>query len=146
MPGGELLGELGHALRDELADLDRVGAGQLIDRHDSGRCTVVARGQVVGLRAELDARDVAQVKNGAVGVGADDDVAELLRRDEAALRANRVGELLPVGHRLPADLAGGVHVVLRLETALMTSVAVTPSLRQLVGLTQTRIAYWPPKI
>ena len=88
---------------------------------------VVARGEVVDLRAELDAGDVAEVEDGAVRVGAEDDVAELLGSDEAALRANGVGELLALGDGLAADLAGRVDVVLRLESALMTSVAVTPS-------------------
>ena len=48
-------------------------------------------------RPELDPGDVAQAHQRAVGVLAHDDVAELLGRDEAALRADRVGELLAVG-------------------------------------------------
>ena len=39
-------------------------------------------------RAQLDAGHVAQAHRGAVGEEADDDVAELLRRDEAPLRAD----------------------------------------------------------
>ena len=49
------------------------------------------------------------------GFGAEHDVAELLLGLEAALGAHGVGELLPRRHRLAADLAGGVHGVLRLD-------------------------------
>ena len=68
------------------------------------------------------------MQDGAVGVGADDDVAELLGRHQAALRAHRVGELLAGGCGLAADLAGGIDVVLGLDGADDLLNAVTPSL------------------
>ena len=67
------------------------------------------------------------MQHGAIGIGADDDVAELLGGHQASLGAHRVGELLPGGDRLAADLAGGIDIVLGLERA-DDSVAVTPSL------------------
>ena len=84
--GGEFL----HALVNGSRSLNRIGARELIDGHDAGGRLVVAGGDSVRLIAELDARDVAQVKNGAIGIGAEDDVAKLLGLDQAALRANRV--------------------------------------------------------
>ena len=94
---------------------------------------VVARGEVVDLGAELDACDVAKMKDGAVGVRAQDDVAELLRRDETALRANGVGKLLAIGDGLAADLTGGVDVVLRGE-GVDDVCGGDAELRHLVGL------------
>ena len=97
-----------------------------------GRLVIACR-EAVGLIAQLDACDVAQVQDRAVGVGAENDVAELFRRDQPALRADGVGELLALGNGLAADLAGGVDVVLRLDGGDDVG-AVTPSLRQLIGL------------
>ena len=113
--GGEGCGELLHARVDGRGGLDGVRSGQLVDGHDAGRRLVVAARDAVGLIAKLDAGDVAQVQDGAVGVGAENDVAELFRRDQAALGAHGVRELLALGNGLAADLAGGVHVVLRLD-------------------------------
>ena len=97
---GSCLDSSCHALLvRRLRDLNGVRAGQLIDGHDPDGAFVVARGQVVDLSAELDAGDVAQMQHRAVRVGADDDIAELLRRDETALRANGVGELLAARRR-----------------------------------------------
>ena len=64
---------------DSGRSLDGIGARQLIDRHDAGRRLVVACRDAVGLVAQLDASNVAQVKNRAVGIGAKNDVAELFR-------------------------------------------------------------------
>src|SRR6202000_159414 len=99
--GGEALGELGHLLVDQLRGLDSIGAGELIDAEDARGSLVVTRIERVDLLAELDAGYVTEVQDGTVGVGAEDDVAELLRSDEAALRLHGVGELLAGRHRLP---------------------------------------------
>ena len=109
--GGELLDALVYRGRS----LYGIGSGQLIDRHHACRRLVVAAGNSIGLVAKLDARNVAQVKNRAIGIGAKNDVAELLWLDQPALRANRVGELLPLRDRLSANLAGRIDVVLRLD-------------------------------
>ncbi len=66
--------------------------------------------------AQLDAGDVAEAHDGAIGVGADDDGAKLLRLDQAALRLHRVSKLLALRDRLSADLAGGIYVVLGLDS------------------------------
>ena len=55
------------------------------------------------------------MQNRAVGIGAKNDVAEFLGRDQPALRAHRVGELLALRNRLAADLPCRVHVVLCLD-------------------------------
>ena len=71
--------------------------------------------EVIDLRAELNAGDVFQAQNGAVGIGAENDIAEFLGREQAALRAHGVSELLALRGRFAADLAGGIDVVLRLQ-------------------------------
>ena len=58
---------------------------------------------------------------------------EFLGRDQPALRAHRVGELLARGSGLAADLAGRVHGVLLLD-GVDDFRNRDPQLRQLVGL------------
>ena len=93
----EIHGEFFEALVDQLGGGDGVRPGKLIHRHHTGGRAVVTRREVVHLSAQFNARYVAEVQDGAVGVGADDDVAEFLGRHQAALRAHRVGELLAGG-------------------------------------------------
>ena len=100
---------------DVIGGLHSVGAGKLVDRHDSGGLAVEATVDVVGLGAELNAGDILQVQNGAIRVGAQNNVAEVLGADEAALGADGVGEFLSVGNGLAADLASGVDGVLGLQ-------------------------------
>ncbi len=95
--------------------LHGIGTRQLIDRHHARGRLVVARRQVVDLVAQLDPRHIAQMQDRSIGIGAKNDIAELLRRDKPALRAHRVSKLLALGHRFAADLARGVHIVLRLH-------------------------------
>mgnify|MGYP003694284321 CR=1 FL=1 len=66
---------------------------------------VVAADEVVVLRAQLDARDVGEAHRRAVGIRADDDLAELLRIGEPALRRDRVDEVLLAADRRLPDLA-----------------------------------------
>ena len=54
----------------------------------------------VGLLAKFDARDVAQVHDGAVRVRADHDGAELLGLDKTALIHDPMWVALPVDHKL----------------------------------------------
>jgi len=109
--GGELLHPLIHGGRS----LQGVGARKLIDSHHTGWRLVLAGRNSVSLISELDASDVAQVQNRPVGIGAKDDVYRILRVHEAPLRAHRVSELLPIWNRLATNLAGWVHIVLRLN-------------------------------
>src|SRR6201998_2123513 len=108
-------GKLLDASSNSGSSLYRIGARQLIDGHDAGGRLVVAAGESIGLIAQFDSRDVFQVKNRAIGIGPEDDVAKLLRLDQSALGTNRVGELLSLRNRLSANLAGGVDVVLGLD-------------------------------
>ena len=72
-------------------------------------------GDAVVLRAQFDSRHVANADNPGFGSFAKDDLLELLRRGEAALRANGVGERLSFGNRFAAHLSRGVDRVLCLD-------------------------------
>ena len=63
-----------------VGDGERVGAGRELDRHAGRGLAVELEVEAIALRAELDARDVAQPDRRAVRIGAQDDVRELLRR------------------------------------------------------------------
>ncbi len=115
VPRRKILAQLGHEFFRAVRGLEGVGAWELIDRKNRGGLAFEATDHVVGLRTELDARDVADPDHRAVGIGADDDVAEVGFRDEAALCADAVGEFLAGGNRLRPDLAGGIHGVLLLD-------------------------------
>ena len=95
--------------------LHGIGIRQLVERDERGGLAVQARQHVVVLRAQFDAGHVLDPHDGPARRRAEDDLAELLRRFQAALRPHRVGEFLPRRHRLAADLAGGIHGVLRLD-------------------------------
>ena len=129
----EALLHLGHQLSDACGRLDRIGAGQLVDRNDRGGFAIQAADNAVVLSAQLDARDVFHANDSAIRGLADDDVSEFFRRSQTALSKNGIGELLVLGSRLAANLAGRVHRVLRLDGVddLRHRDA---QLRQLVGL------------
>ena len=71
--------------------------------------------KAVGLRAEFHARDFFQAQERAVGIGADDDLAELFRTRQPARRAHRVCEFLARRRGLATDLARGIDGVLRAQ-------------------------------
>ena len=96
---------------------ERVRARELVDGDHRRRLAVEPPLDVVGLRAQLDARHVLDADHRAVGARAHDDVAEVLRRLEPARRPHGVGELLAGRHRVRPDLAGGVRRALRLDGA-----------------------------
>ena len=85
------------ALTAVTGGLDGIRPRQLIDGHDARGRLVVAGGYAIGLLAQLDPGDVAEVNDGAIGVGADDDGAKLLWLDQTSLGADGVGKLLPLG-------------------------------------------------
>ena len=138
--GGEALLELRHRLLDAFGDGERVGAGRLEDGDDAGGLAIQPSDLFVGEAPELDAGDVLQAHDRAVRVRAHDDLAELLRRLEPSLRADRVGHLLAGRRRLGADLAGRVDGALLLDGAVDVRGTVIPSLASRSGLTQIRIA------
>ena len=55
---GKTLLRFGHQFANALRRLDRIGSGQLVTGEDCRRLAVQSPLQVVGLRAEIDARDV----------------------------------------------------------------------------------------
>ena len=104
-----------HHLPDALDRGKGIRARQLVDGHDAGGLAVDPAPDVVSLRPQFDPGHVLQPDDRSVRVGADNDGAEFLRRDEAALGADRIGEFLPRGDRLAADLSGRVDRVLLLD-------------------------------
>ncbi len=96
--------EFGQLGLDAVGGLEGVRAGKLIERQDRGGFSVQAPRQVVGLHAEFDARHVLHPHHRAVGVGAQHDLAELLRRQQPPLREDGVRELLS---RRPARRRSG---------------------------------------
>ena len=98
-----------------LGDVERVGARRLEDGEAGGRLAVEVEELAVGLRAELDAADVAHARHVAVGAGLDDDVAELLGIVEAADTSTVYWNDWSVRRRRRADLAGGDLLALLLQ-------------------------------
>ena len=131
--------ELGIVLADALGDGERVRARHLEHGDGAARLTVDAADLLVVERAELDSRDVVQADDGAVRVCAHDDVAELFRRLEPSLRADRVGELLAGGAGF-APICPDGFTVLCCWMARLRSGTVRPSRASRSGLTQIRIA------
>ena len=78
-----------------------------------GRLAVQPGLELVAQAADLDPRDIAQPHGRSVGVGAQGDRAEFLRRGELALDQHQRGDFLRVRARLGADAAGGDLGVLR---------------------------------
>ena len=113
----EARAQLVHLLAHARGDRQRVRAGRLEHRDADAGLAVDAADLLVVQRAELDARDVPQAHDRAVGVRAHDDVAELLRRLQPAVRAHRVGHLLAGRAGPRADLAGRVDGALLLDRA-----------------------------
>ena len=122
----------GHGVVDRLGRLELVGARQQVDGHRAGRLAVEPAEGVVVLRAELGPADVPDADLGARLRPPDDDVLELLGRDESARRGHRVRELLALRRRGHADPAGRGLEVLLLDGGNDVSRG-QPELGQLVG-------------
>ena len=88
-----------HQLADAFGRLHRVAARQLVHRDDGAGLAVDAPGERIILRAQFNARHIANAHGSAIGQFADDDIAELFRRGQAALRAHRIGVLLARGEQ-----------------------------------------------
>ena len=89
----EVARELVHALHHRLLGGERVGARPEVEQQRRHRLAVETAGEIVVARAEHHLADVAHPDDRAVGLGADHDVGELLRRLEPAERRDRQGEL-----------------------------------------------------
>ena len=129
---GEALLQLLHRLLRTLGHGERVRTGDLVNGDDGRRLPVVTSDLGIGLGPELDPRDVAEPHHRAVEVLADDDVAELLRRHQPPLRADRVRELLPLRGRFGADLTARVRRALLQDRAAQIAER-QPQRLQLVG-------------
>jgi hypothetical protein len=94
---------------------DRVRSRRLVDRDRGGGAAVEPRLAVEVGGAQFQPRDVAEAKDRAVGIGADDDPGEFLGRSKPALRLDVELQLLVVRDGPRADAADrGLHV-LRLD-------------------------------
>ncbi|MHC2622554.1 hypothetical protein ACVIW2_004586 [Bradyrhizobium huanghuaihaiense] len=118
---GDLVGDVGREEARQLLHLglDRARGRQRIAgrRHQhgetGGRLAVEAGVELIAEAADLDARDVAQAHGRTVGIGAQDDGAELVGRRELALDQHEGRGALARGRRLGADATGGDLRVLR---------------------------------
>ena len=115
----EVSGEPAFEVRERAFDAvrggQRIGAGRLIDGDDGGGLPVHARQLLIVEGAQFDAGHVLHAHDGAVQVGADDDLAKLLRRLEPPLREHRVRLLHALGRRRRAHLARRVDRALLLD-------------------------------
>ena len=93
--------------------IERVGARPLEDADRDRRLVVEQTAQRVEVRAELHATHVAHARDLPFGVGADDDVRELLFRRQSAARVDRELELRVDRRRRRAeDARRHLHVLL----------------------------------
>src|SRR5271167_1007635 len=101
-----------HEIFGALSGLNGVGPRKLVNSHDRGWLAIQPALQIVNLSPKFNSSHVLQAYERAVRVGADDDLTELLHRNQAALRNDREGTLLPRRHRFSTDLSSGIHGVL----------------------------------
>ena len=113
--GREALRQCGDLGLHGVGDVQRVGAGGEEDADADGGLAVERRLLLVALGAELEAGHIAQTQRAGGAGGANDDLAELFRRREAAGGDDRDGKSLAVGRRLLTEAAGGVLVVRRAD-------------------------------
>ncbi len=107
--------EIFHLLPHLPRHLERVGAGQLVDRQRHGRLPVEPAGLIVALGAQLDAGHVLQPHESTGRLALEDHLGELFRIGQAAHRADGELEDLPAIDRRLADLPGGHLRVLLLD-------------------------------
>ncbi len=100
---------------DGVRRLHRVGVRREEESHAHRRLAVEARFSIFVLGAHLDTRHIADAQPRAVGIGAQHDIAELLRRGQGALRLHVQLELLVAGDGAGADAADRRLHVLRLD-------------------------------
>ena len=118
---GDFVGDIGREEARQLLHLGfhRIGSRQRVagrrqqHRKARGRLAVEAGVELVAQTPDLDPRDIAQPHRRAVGVGAQDDRAELVRRIELAFHQHQGRRALLGRSRLGADAAGGDLRVLR---------------------------------
>src|SRR5262249_37750530 len=111
----EALFEFLHLRLDLIGNGEGVRSGSLVHADDYGRLLLIAADLLVDERAQLDASDVSEADKRAVGVLANDDVAEFFGTHETAGGADGIGELLAFRSRFSADLSGRIDCTLLLD-------------------------------
>ena len=101
---GEELLQLGETVPHQVGGVQGVGAGGQLDGQAGGGLAVVAGRGLIAFRTDLDARHVPKPDLRAVGVDPQQDGAELFRRFQAALGADRGVERLAGQGGQAADL------------------------------------------
>ena len=84
---GEALLQIVHDFADMARDVDGIGAGRLENADRRRRRTVEAAVALLALGAQVDAGDVLDPHDRAVGIGAHDDIVELVGPRQPALRS-----------------------------------------------------------
>ena len=148
-PGGNVGCSSSSLARDLVGDGQRVGAADQLHAEAGDALAVVHDALAVTVRPEFDARDILQAHRGAVVVGAQDDVLELLGRGEAAFGAHRRGEADARRRRFRADRTGrDLHVLrahrgqrLRRRHAVAVQlVGIEPDAHRIFGAELERVA------
>jgi len=111
-PGRKPYRELVQGAPHRGGGIHRVRARRQIDADRHGGAAVQPRLAVHVLCAEFHSRHVAQAQHGTVRVGADDNGAELRRRNQPALRLQVELELLVIADRASTDPPDRRHHVL----------------------------------
>ena len=143
-PGGKLGASSSILRAHRVGHVQRIGAGQQLDRERADRLAVELGVEAITLRAEADPGHVTERDGGAVGVGAQDDVAELLGRGEAPLGRHRGSELLAGHGRIGAQRTCRELHVLRLARRPAPDWPTGCSRAACPGLSQMRMAYSAP--
>ncbi len=105
--GREEITHLAQLCPDPLGGIECIRARRLADRQDGGGLSVVAGIDVIRLRAQLGAPDIADEDARAVRVYTDGDRGEFLGRLQEVLDNDRRVQLLAVDGGNRAELAGG---------------------------------------
>ena len=111
----KVLGEFRHLCLNPVCGLQGVGAGRQPDRHSTHRLPVVERLNVVVFGADLAFGHILEFYRGAVGIGAQDDVVELIGRLKQGAGGDGGVQLLPLDGRSAAELTGRYLDVLGLQ-------------------------------
>ena len=109
---GELRGQLGHARLDRLGGLQRIGARRQFHRDRRRIAAVDERRIVVVVAAQFHPRHVGHAQRRTVGVDAQGDRAEGLRRIKVLADHQRSGERGARGRRQGADGTEGNALIL----------------------------------
>ena len=122
-----------HVLDDLVGRLDGIGARGEIHNHVGRGAAVQPAEAAIGLRAELDAADVANPHQGGIRLRAHDDIFELTRIGEAAGGGDRILEVRAARRGRLTNGSRGVLPVLCLHGVRYVGRG-DPELRHLIGV------------